>query len=59
MKVGDIVSLSQEPKVFAVIESIYDDIDCGVLLDRTLAGFRSWNIRSLNVYGNINKIKED
>ena len=50
-KVGDGVmlkkSLRHEDSDTAKIRNFYDNIDGGVVLDRHIAGFRSWNINDL------------
>lgn len=47
MKIGDHVELRHKPGKTARIIREYPDIEGGVVLDRKLDGFKSWNVDDL------------
>ena len=46
VKVGDAVRVRGQ-RLKAVIEGLYSDVEGGVILDRRIDGFYSWNVQDL------------
>lgn len=57
MQVGNKVRHKKTRRV-AYIKGLYSDIEGGVILDREIDGFRSWNVQDLTLLKRTRKVPQ-